>query len=97
MKNLKLTPACKLTPANNFKGTFPLKYDVFVNRNEMEKSISDFFENFEKPDGITQNVIGYVLNPDINESDPIGYMLECYVDSGSNDYYYTVLIHIKEY
>ena len=63
----------------------------------MEESIYSFFRDFDKPYGIYQRVIGYVTNPDIDGSEHIGYMLECYVDSGSNDYYYTVLIHIKQY
>ena len=79
------------TPANNFKGRLDMDREEFCSREEKDKSVEEFFTEFEKPYGITTNVIGYIMDADTNES--IGYIEEHYVDSGSVDYYYTTLIH----
>jgi hypothetical protein len=81
----------KITPANNFKGNLNVNTVEFTSREDLEKSVEDFFSDFEKPYGITSNVIGYIIDEDTNES--VGYIQEHYVDSGSVDYYYTELIH----
>jgi len=81
----------KIIPANNFKGIHNVKPVEFTNREELSDSVIAFFEEFEKPYGITSNTIGYVIDEDTNES--VGYIEEHYVDSGSVDYYYTQLNH----
>lgn len=81
----------KITPANSFKGNLNINTVEFTSREDLEKSVEEFFQDFEKTYGITSNVIGYIIDEDTNES--VGYIQEHYVDSGSVDYYYTELIH----
>lgn len=81
----------KITPANNFKGNLNITPVEFTSREQLANSVKEFFAYFEKPYGITSNVIGYVIDEDTNES--IAYIEEHYTDSGSDDYYYTQLNH----
>ena len=73
------------------KGNLNVNTVEFTSGEDLEKSVEEFFQDFEKPYGITSNVIAYIIDEDTNES--IGYIQEHYVDSGSVDYYYTELIH----
>lgn len=82
------------TSANNFKGRLDINCKEFSSKEEKDKSVEEFFARFEKPCGITSNVIGYIVDSATNES--IGYIEEHYVDSGSIDYYYTALVTVQD-
>jgi hypothetical protein len=69
----------------------PTNFNQFSNIEEKDKSVADFFSGFDSEDGvITSSIIGRVLN---EENEEIGYCEEHYMDSGSDDYHYTVVIY----
>jgi hypothetical protein len=81
----------KKISANGYRNIDEVSFEEFTSREEKDNAINEFFADFEKPFGITTDVIGYLVDEDTNER--IGYIEESYVDSGSVDYYYTALIH----
>lgn len=78
------------SPANGYRKPLSMDCEEFTLRDLKDAAVENFFEEFEKPYGITSNVIGYILD---KNNETIGYIEEHYVDSGSVDYYYTAFIH----
>ena len=72
--------------ANGYKNINNVEYRLFADYSTKDRAIEEFFEDFDKPYGITTNVIGYIVDDD---GENVGVIEESYVDSGSVDYFYT--------
>lgn len=81
----------KAISANNYSKIDRVQYSEFFNINDKVKSVNEYFQNFDQPFNIISNVIGYLI--DEETGDQLGYIEEHYIDSGSEDYYYTAVIH----
>lgn len=80
----------KTINTNGYTNIDKVEFEQFLTKEEKNTAVVEYFEAFENRN-VKSNVIGYVLD-DIN-NERIGYIEEHYVDSGSDDYYYTAVIN----
>lgn len=85
------TQKMKAISANNYSKIENVQYVEFSSNEEKENAINQYFQDFDQPYRIESNVIGYLI--DEETGDQLGFIEEHYIDSGSEDYYYTAVIH----